>query len=203
MKAAEALNSQWVQLFNLIYGGYAMQNRIITAIFIFFFLATFSEAADVAKIGVVNFQKIMRTSSSGKAALAQINKKRTKMETNLKAKGAEIEEMKKKFDRESLVMSKDMRGEKEREFRIKINDIKAIEKKYETELKEMNNNLLMKFQNDVVKIAKDIGKKEGYLLIVEKSTAGVLYSPDSIEITDKIIKIYNDQTAKEKIKKNK
>ena len=174
-----------------------MQNRIIIfASCLFFFLVASSGAADVARIGVVNFQKIMQNSSAGKTALSQINKKRNEMEKNLKAKGAEIEEMKKKFDRESLVMSKEMRGEKEREFRIKINDIKAIEKKYEAELKEMNNKLLMKFQKDVMKIAKNIGKKEGYLLIVEKNTAGVLYSPDSIEITDKIIKIYNDQTAK-------
>ncbi|MBL0717385.1 MAG: OmpH family outer membrane protein [Desulfosarcina sp.] len=180
-----------------------MQNRIIIfASFLFFFLLlASSEAANVAKIGVVNFQKIMQNSSAGKAALSQINTKRSEMEKNLKAKGAEIEGMKKKFDRESLVMSKEMRGEKEREFRIKINDIKAIEKKYEAELKEMNNKLLMKFQKDVMEIAKNIGKKEGYLLIVEKNTAGVLYSPDSIEMTDKIIKIYNDQTSKEKIKK--
>ena len=181
-----------------------MQNRIIIfASFFFFFLAAFSEAADVAKIGVVDFQKIIQTSSAGKAAQAKINEKGKEMEKTLKIKGAEIEGMKKKFDRESLVMSKEVRDEKEREFRIKVNDFKGLEKKYKAELNETNSKLVLKIQKDVVKLAKDIGKKEGYLLIIEKNTAGILYSPDSIEMTDKIIKIYNDQTAKENIKKSK
>ncbi len=180
-----------------------MQNRIIIfASFLFFFLTAFSEAADVAKIGIVDFQKIIQNSSSGKEAQAQINEKGKKMEKTLKAKGAEIEEMKKKFDRESLVMSKEMRDEKERAFRIKVNDFKGLEKKYKTELNETNSKLVLKIQKDVVKLAKDMGKKEGYLLIIEKNTAGILYSPNSIEMTDKIIKIYNDQTAKEKMKKS-
>ncbi|MBL0700595.1 MAG: OmpH family outer membrane protein [Desulfosarcina sp.] len=174
-----------------------MQNRImIFASFLFFFLAASSEAADVARIGVVDFQKIIQNSSAGKDAQAQINEKGKEMEKILKTKGAEIEEMKKKFDRESLVMSKEMRDEKEREFRIKINDFKMLEKKYKTEFNEINNKLVVKIKKDIFKLAKNIGKKEGYLLIVEKNSAGVLYSPDSIEITDKIIKIYNDQTAK-------
>jgi outer membrane protein len=202
VKAAEALNSRWVQPSKLINGGFAMQNRIIIFVScLFFFLAVSSEAADVAKIGVVDFQKIIQNSSAGKAAQAKINEKGKKMEETLKAKGAEIEEMKKKFDRESLIMSKEVREEKEREFRIKVNDFKSLEEKYKTELNETNSKLVLKIQKDIIKIARDIGKKEGYLLIVEKKTAGVLYSPKSIEITDKIIKIYNDQIAKENIKK--
>jgi len=173
-----------------------MINRIIIfASFFCLFTTTFAGAADVAKLGVVDFQKIIQSSSAGKEAQAKINEKGKEMEKDLKAKGSEIEEIKKKLDRESLVMSKEMRDQKEREFRIKVNDFKALEKKYKAELNETNSKLVLKIQKDVVKLAKEIGKKEGYLLIIEKNTAGILYSPVSIEITDKIIKIYNDQTS--------
>ena len=61
-------------------------------------------AADVAKIGVVDIQRIMSTSEQGKASKAQIKEKSDKMTTALKDKGAEIEELKKQLERESMVM---------------------------------------------------------------------------------------------------
>ena len=51
------------------------------AILIFFFyLGQVSYGADVAKIGVVDFQRILDVSSAGKAARAEITKRGKKME---------------------------------------------------------------------------------------------------------------------------
>ena len=89
--------------------------------------ASFTQAADVAKIGVIDFQKILQNSSAGKYAQAEINKKGKQMESDLAKKGAAIEEKKKQIERESLVMSKEMREEKQREIRIQINDLKVMQ----------------------------------------------------------------------------
>ena len=51
-------------------------------------------------------------------------------------------------------------------------------------------------QKAVMDIVQKIGKKEGFLLIIEKKTAGVMYNPESIDITEKIITEYNKVTAK-------
>ena len=51
-------------------------------------------------------------------------------------------------------------------------------------------------QKAVFEIVQEIGKKEGYLLIIEKSNAGVIYNPESIDITDKVITAYNKKSAK-------
>ena len=69
-------------------------------------------AADVAKIGVIDIQRIMTTSEQGKAAKAEIKKQSDEMTVALKEKGAEIEELKKQFESESMVMSKEKRDEK-------------------------------------------------------------------------------------------
>ena len=50
----------------------------------------------------------------------------------------------------------------------------------------------------MVELVQDIGKKEGYTLIVEKRTGGVVYAPLSIDITDAVIQIYNTQSPKSK-----
>ena len=151
-------------------------------------------AADVAKIGVVDIQRIMSTSEQGKAAKAEIKKKSDEMTQTLKGKGAEIEELKKQLERESMVMSKEKRDEKEREFRIKLNDLKSLEKRYRGQLQALEKRLAGELRKAVFGLVEEIGKKEGYLLII--NNFDVLYSPGAIDITDQLIKGLNAQYTK-------
>ena len=155
------------------------------------FFVSFAEAADVAKIGVVDFQKILENSSAGKYAQAEISKKGKQMESQLTKRGAGIEGRKKQIEKESLVMSKEMREEKQREIRIQINDLKVMQKRYTREFKAFENRLVLRIRKDVIKIVNEMGKSEGYLMIVEKKTGEVIYTPTSVDITDAFIQNYN------------
>jgi outer membrane protein len=163
-----------------------------------FFFNNASLAADVAKIGVLDLQKILETSDAGKLIQAQLKKQKDQMESDLKQKGSEIEKISKRLERESMVMSKEMREEKEREQRIKINDFKSLQKKYRSDLQKLEVQLMGQLQKDIKELLDGIGKKEGYLVIINKYT--VLYSPGSIDITDSLIKKLNAMTAKRKKK---
>jgi len=173
-----------------------MKSILAVGVLSFFFLTGASSAADVAKIGVVDFQKILEVSNAGKTAQVEINKQGKQMETDLKDRGTEIEDIEKKVERESLVMSKEVREEKQREMRIKIGDFKALQQKYMEDFKALENRIISRIQKEVVELVQEIGKKEGYTLIVEKRTGGVVYSPMSIDITDTVIQIYNTQAPK-------
>lgn len=160
------------------------------------FLTPSVRAADVAKIGVIDFQRILESSSAGKSAQAEINKKGKQMEADLKKRGAEIEETKQRLEREALVMSKEMREEKQREMRININDFKQLQNKYAQEFKQFENHLIQRIRQEIIGIVQDIGKSGGYLLIVEKRTGEIIYSPKSVDATDILIQKYNIDFAK-------
>ncbi len=162
---------------------------------LFFLLGISAYAADVAKIGIVDFMKILETSNAGKAGQAEIKKQADKMKADLEKKGAEIEELKKKIEKDAMVGNKEMREEKEREVQIKYLDFKNLEKKYSSELQKTQSDSLVRIQKEVQIIADEIGKKEGYLLIIEKREAGVFYAPASVDITDKLIQQYNAKPA--------
>ena len=166
------------------------------SIFIFLFFTNYSFAADVAKIGVIDLQKILATSAAGKRVQNELKKEKGKMEVDLQKKGAEIENIRKRLERESMVMGKEMREEKERESRIKINDFNTLQKKYRSDLQKLEGGLMNQLKSDIDEIVKAIGKKEGYLLIINKF--GVIYSPNSIDITDKVIGKLNAKSAKKK-----
>jgi outer membrane protein len=153
-------------------------------------------AANLNKIGVVDFQTILETSKVGKAAQKEIKSEGEKMEETLKEKGAEIEALKKKLERDALVIDRDTRAEREREIRIKINDIKALQKKYMSDFRDLEARMIDRIRTQLIDIIESIGKNEGFLLIMEKNQAGVLYSPGTVDITEKVIRLYNKKVEK-------
>jgi outer membrane protein len=175
-----------------------MRNRKSNIIFIVCFFSLLwldsVNAADVAKIGVANMQRVLETSNQGKSAQEEIKKQKDQMEQGLKQKGGEIEELRKQLERESMVMSKEKREEKEREIRIKLNDFKSLQKRYRTQLQNLEKKLVSALLKEVSTLVEEIGKKEGYLLIVNNT--GVMYSPGSIDMTDRLIKELNAGYAK-------
>ena len=162
---------------------------IVCSFSIFIFCSNFSLAADVAKIGVIDFQKVLETSAAGKAIQSELKSKNETMAADLQKKGEEIEKISKRLERESMVMSKEMREEKEREQRIKVNDFKSLQKRYRAELQKLQVELMKQLQTKITAITQEIGKKEGYLLIMDKR--GVVYAPTSVDLTDKIIQRLN------------
>jgi outer membrane protein len=176
---------------------------MVTIAFSILFFVASSYGADVAKIGVVDFQKILEKSDAGKKATEEINKRGKEMETDLKKRGEEIDAKKKKMEREALVMSKEMRDEKEREIRININDFKSLKTKYMNDFKQHEAILVRDIQKQVLELVTEMGKKEGFLIIFEKREAGVLYAPDTIDITDRLIQQYNAKFSQKASKKGK
>jgi outer membrane protein len=157
---------------------------IVTFVFVFS-----SYAADVAKIGVVDFNRIANTSNEGKAAKAEIERQFKKMQAELEKKKSEIEKIQKTLERQAAVISKESREEKKRELQIKIFDIQNLEKKYKSELRKLDRKKTIEIQKEAVKIVRDIGRKEGYLIILDKSVA--VYVPKTLDLTDKVIQEYN------------
>ena len=168
----------------------------LTLIILFFGFIPGAFCADVAKIGVFNFQRILRESSAGKMTKKQISAKGSEFQKKLKAEKKQLDELKKAFEREALVLSPEKQKEKQRDFRIRVNDFKRMQEDFAKEFKQLEIRLINKIQKEVFKITNEIGRNEGYLLILEKKTAGVVYNPDQLDITDQIIKKYNLKMAK-------
>lgn len=145
-------------------------------------------AAEI-KIGVVDFQRVLRESKGGKAAKSQIEQKGKSVESSLVSKGKALEAEKKKLESEAMVMNADARENKAREFKIKVMDFQALQKKSAEDFKEYEVGVIRKVQKDVFGFVETIGKRDNYTLILEKSAA--LYNPSGVDITDQVIKMYD------------
>ena len=163
---------------------------------IFSFLAVFMAgslcyAGNIVKIGVIDMQRVLNTSKAGKLASKELNTQGEKMQKILQEKGAEFEELKKTLTRKAMVMNAEKLAEIRRELRIKGNDLKTMDATFTEKIKKTEAQLRQKILEEVVAVAEKIGKKEGYTLILDRSEGGVIYMPDSIDITDQVITTFN------------
>jgi len=140
----------------------------------------------------------MKESSAGKIVQKQISEKGASFQKQLSDEKTQLDELKKSFEREALVLSPEKQQEKQREFRIRVNDFKKMQEDFSRQFKQLEVQLLNEMQKAVFEIANKMGKEEGYLLVLEKKTAGIIYHPDQLDITDQIIKKYNLMVSKAK-----
>lgn len=150
-----------------------------------------STPAMAEKIGVVDMQRVLNMSKAGKAASASLNAKGESMEKALTAKRNDFEAERKAFEQKAPMMSAEAREDKQRELRIKYSDLRDLERKYAEELKRMEASLRENILNEVIVLMEEIGKKEGYSLIVDKMEAGVVFVPAGLDLTDRVIKEFD------------
>ncbi len=178
-----------------------VRNRTIISVMAMIFVVSFATAglcADVAKIGTVNFEKILHNSAGGKAVKNQINEEGRRMRADLEKLQKEIEQLRSVLGKDGSagVMNEAAREDKQWELDRKIVEIKALQKRYDRKLQDLQMRLLNSVRKDVLAIIRDYGKKEGYTLLLDE--LNVLYTPQSIDVTDKIIQLYNALPAKTK-----
>ena len=181
-------------------GGSMQFRKLMISILIGAFLITFGITegicADVAKIGTVSFEKIFNNSAGGKAVKNQINKEGRSMNADLEKIQKEIKELQQLLEKDggSGVMNEAARENKKWELDRKINEVKALKRRFDRKIQELQIRLINGVKKDVLKIVADYSKKEGYLLVIED--VNIVYAPQALDITDKIIQLYDKSYAK-------
>ncbi|NWH04335.1 OmpH family outer membrane protein [Desulfobacter latus] len=177
-----------------------MKKRIIVpAVLIVAAMFTCSAfAADPAKVGVVSFEKILKESSAGKVMQKDLKAKLDELQAKLQAEEKKVQEMSAALEREELVLSAEKKLERQRELRDNADDLKKMNADYTQEMKILQRKRINQIQKDVFEITNKLGKSQGYLLIIEKKVAGVIYAADTVDVTDAVIKEYNSIYAQKK-----
>ncbi len=153
-----------------------------------FGMCSISSAAEI-KIGYVDFSKIQQESMAGKNAIKTIDKMFKDKQTQLDQRQNELEKMMQELDKQSAVLSADVRKQKEDKLQKEYKDLQRFKADSEEELNKKKAEIAKSMYEEVNGILNKFGKEEGYTLILERSV--VLYAPEAVDVTDKIIKAYD------------
>jgi outer membrane protein len=167
-----------------------------SAAVIVFFLASVTYAADVARIGVVDYQKVLKESLAGKDIAKKMRKKQDEWTVAHEVKKLEIANLQKSIDHPEINGEKNGIDAQKKELAKKQEAFKADEAKYYGVLKDINAQQGGLIRDGIIQAIERVGKKGGYLLIVEKSD--ILYSPVSNDITRQVIDEYDSEYQRNK-----
>ena len=159
-----------------------------------------SNAAAI-KIGYVDFMRVRSESKAGidaqKADEAMIKNKQdqlVKMQDDYTKLLAEAEKL--NNERQSSLLSADAAKKKENDLRQKQDklardgkELQRFKADAEEEIEKKRAEVVKQFQVDLIGIINKFGKDEGYTLILDRAV--VLYAPEAVDVTDKIIKAFN------------
>jgi len=150
------------------------------------------------KLGYVDMEKAVNESDAGKEAREKFvgYMKQKKAESDKKKK--ELKSMKQILEKQGALLAEDVRVQKEREYQKKVREYQLYLKNLRDDARTKEREMSKKIIREIQKIIFSYAKKVGYAMIFEKSRSGLLYAPDSLDLTDTIIKIYNQEYSKKK-----
>lgn len=171
--------------------------RVVIAVAVavcMFGLASVAKADDNVKIGYVDFQKALNDVNEGKKAKAQLKTEFEAKQKQLADMEVQLKAMKDDLDKQRLVLSADALREKEENFRKKYMEYgeraKTYEMEFQTKQQKVTGDIVVRLQ----KIAAEIGQKDSYDIILEKSQ--VLYAPTKTDLTSRVIQDFNSGKGK-------
>lgn len=176
---------------------YGFKSVIFLSLFFFLLTAIPAWAADPIKVGILDLQRCLQQSEAGKKASKGLQEKSDRIKKELSAKRDDLKKMREDFVKKSNVLSLDAKRDKEKELIRKEEDFRDLVREKEEEMQKEEYNAMQPLLNELFEVTSKLAKDESYTLILE-AKSGVVYFSKPIEITDKVIKLFNEKKEKKK-----
>jgi outer membrane protein len=145
------------------------------------------------KIGIINPQAVLQNSAKGKQAIERLRSLQLSKQKKYEGMQKDIDTLEK--DSMSPALNQEARDKKAMELQNKRVEIKRFAEDAQKESVAAQQKEFESIQRDLMPIIEKIAKEDGYSLILDLNTAGVTYFEPAIDITDKVVKSYDTQSA--------
>src|SRR5215831_1790873 len=151
--------------------------KILTLVGFALPLSAFAAAPAELKIGYVDLQRALQEVNDARSAKARLQSIVDERKKKFEQEQSDLMKEKDAFEKQASAMSPEVRSQRQTDLGKKAFDLSQRWEKEKAELTQ----------------------KEGMTFVFEKSEAGILYAPTYLDITNELVRLYNDQkTTKSK-----
>jgi outer membrane protein len=151
---------------------------------------------ELIRVGVVDLQRCLQESKEGQKVTQILKKKKEVLQRQLDTRQKELFDLRKDLEKQAMMLSMDAQEDKRRTIERKTRELEYFFKDLNEEMIRAQEKEKQRILKDLGKVIEKIGSEEGFILIMEKRAGGVLYRAESLDITEKVIRAYN-QVKKE------
>ena len=147
-------------------------------------------AGDI-KIGVLNMKRLQQNSAKFQKIREELRTKFNALQKKLDAEREQINKIEEELRKQSMMLSLDAKEDKEIELGKKTRHYKYMYEELTHEMKNAEYEATRSVGKEIEKIVEKIAKQEGYTIILEEGTVGLVYYDNAIDLTDRVTKAYD------------
>ncbi len=155
------------------------------------------------KIGYVDLFKAFNESNRAAEAKKTFEEMVKTKQSAIDKIGNEIDRVQADLEKQAAILTPEARKKKEEERNNLLRQYQRLAQESQEEIRKKEAELTQEILRELRTVVNKIGEEEGYTIIFEVSEGGILYSPKKFDITEKVIKRYNETTTTPKTKPKK
>ena len=144
------------------------------------------------RIAVIDVQKVLTQSTAGKVAYEKLKKMQDERIERAKQMDDELRKLDAEIASKRLSLSEDKLAEMQKQLADKRINMQRYAQDADREIGEARDKELVALEAKIKPIIDAIGKEMGIAAIFNKFESGLVYASDAIDITDPVIKRFNE-----------
>jgi len=145
------------------------------------------------KVGVVDVEQALNATDEGKAAREELARKQREADSQVQPMVDRYKELQEEVKSKRYVLSDEALFGKQADLLELQNKIDNKIKELQGQLKIDQGRLEAPLKAKLFEIVEEIGKEQGFTLILARETPGVMYTREALDITDQVIERFNKQ----------
>jgi len=172
-----------------------MKSMILSLLVAAIALPGLAQTSAPTRVAVINVQRVLLESNQGMAAREKLERVAVQKQERAQAMRTELENLEKEISTKRLSLTPEKLEEMTKSYDEKKIALQRFAQDADRELKAEEQKTLMDLERSIRPVIDQLGKEMGFALIFNKLEAGLVYASDAVEITDTVIKRYNDASA--------
>ncbi len=145
-----------------------------------------------ARVAVIDVQKVLTQSTAGKASYEKLKKMQEERVEKAKSMDEELRKLDSDINAKKISLSEEKLTEMQKQLADKRISMQRYAQDADREIAEARDRELQALEGKIKPVIDSIGKEMGLAAIFNKFESGLVYAADAIDITDTVVKRFND-----------
>jgi outer membrane protein len=147
------------------------------------------------KIGVVDLEQAISSTEEGKAAREEFARKQREAQAKFQPMLDRYRALEEELKAKKFVLSDDALNQKQLDLAEMRNEIQNKGREIEGQLQVDQKRLEIPLVQKLEGIIEELGKSQGFTLIIRRGAPGVLYTREALDVTQLVIERYNKKKS--------
>jgi outer membrane protein len=143
------------------------------------------------KVGIVDIQGAMLSTTEGKKAMADLQKKYQPRQLEVGKLQQDIQSLNDQLQRQAATLSEEEQRSKSRELEEKQKVLKRTTEDAQADFQVDRDEMLRRIGQKMVKVIQDYAQKNGFSLVLGSDQVPVYYADKEVDLTAEIVRLYD------------